>query len=59
MIKLVKSDRQNIHDYYFNLQVKSLHANSVFESGDEEFEIFEKEFPYKEKHVTDTQFKKE
>jgi len=35
------------------------YEDSVFESGDEELEIFEKEFPYKEKHVTDTQFKKE
>jgi predicted N-acetyltransferase YhbS len=31
------------------------YADTVFEVKDEELEVFEKEFPYKEKHVTDTQ----
>jgi len=31
------------------------YADNVFEVKDEELEVFEKEFPYKEKHVTDTQ----
>ena len=33
------------------------YADEVFEAGKEELEIFEKEFPYKERLVTDTQFK--
>lgn len=33
------------------------HEDKVFEIGKEELEIFEKEFPCKEKHVTDTQLK--
>ena len=33
------------------------YANPVFEVNQEELESFEKKFPYKEKHVTDTQFK--
>jgi predicted N-acetyltransferase YhbS len=32
------------------------YADKVFEIEDEELEIFEREFPYKEKHITDTQF---
>ena len=31
------------------------YADNVFEIKNEELEVFEKEFPYKEKHVTDTQ----
>ena len=31
--------------------------DKVFEIDNEELEIFEREFPYKEKHITDTQFK--
>ncbi|HYH01698.1 MAG TPA: N-acetyltransferase [Bacillota bacterium] len=31
--------------------------DEVFEVADEELEIFEREFPYKEKHITDTQLK--
>jgi predicted N-acetyltransferase YhbS len=31
------------------------YADTVFEVKDEELEVFEREFPYKEKHVTDTQ----
>ncbi len=33
------------------------HADPVFHVNQEELESFEKNFPYKEKHVTDTQFK--
>jgi predicted N-acetyltransferase YhbS len=33
------------------------YEDKVFEVQDEEFEAFEKEFPYKEKHITDTQLK--
>ncbi len=33
------------------------YVDEVFEVQDEELEIFEREFPYKEKHVTDTQLK--
>ena len=33
------------------------YEDAVFEIEKEELEIFEKEFPYKEKHVTDTQLK--
>lgn len=33
------------------------YEDKVFEIEDEELEIFEREFPYKEKHITDTQFK--
>lgn len=33
------------------------YEDSVFEIESEELEIFEKEFPFKEKHVTDTQLK--
>ena len=33
------------------------YENAVFEIEKEELEIFEKEFPYKKKHVTDTQLK--
>ncbi len=32
-------------------------ASPVFDVKDEEIEIFEKQFPYREKHVTDTQLK--
>ncbi|WP_207640953.1 GNAT family N-acetyltransferase [Clostridium lundense] len=31
------------------------YEDSVFEVDDEELNIFEKQFPYKEKHITDTQ----
>lgn len=31
------------------------YADPVFEVKDEELEVFEREFPYKKKHVTDTQ----
>ncbi|MBM4102896.1 MAG: N-acetyltransferase [Planctomycetes bacterium] len=31
------------------------YGDTVFEVKDEELEVFEREFPYKEKHVTDTQ----
>ncbi|WML33479.1 N-acetyltransferase [Clostridium sp. OS1-26] len=33
------------------------YEDSVFEVDDEELNIFEKQFPYKEKHVTDTQLR--
>lgn len=33
------------------------YEDNVFKVEDKELEIFEKEFPYKEKHITDTQFK--
>lgn len=33
------------------------YEDKIFEIEDEELEIFEKGFPYKEKHVMDTQFK--
>jgi hypothetical protein len=33
------------------------YADKVFETDKEELEAFEKGFPYKEKHVTDTQLK--
>lgn len=33
------------------------YGDKVFETEDEELEIFEKGFPYKEKHITDTQLK--
>jgi len=33
------------------------YESPVFKVTDEELELFEKEFPYKEKHITDTQFK--
>ncbi len=33
------------------------YADPAFEVNEEELEIFDKKFPYKEKHVTDTQFK--
>ena len=35
------------------------HESRVFKVGDKELEKFEREFPYKEKHITDTQFKEE
>jgi predicted N-acetyltransferase YhbS len=33
------------------------YADKVFETDKEELEAFEKGFPYKEKHITDTQLK--
>lgn len=33
------------------------YADKVFETDPKELEAFEKEFPYKEKHITDTQLK--
>ncbi len=33
------------------------YADSVFETDKDELEEFEKQFPYKEKHITDTQLK--
>ncbi len=33
------------------------YEDNVFKIEDEELEVFEREFPYKEKHITDTQFK--
>jgi len=33
------------------------YEDAVFDVDQKELEMFEKEFPYKEKHVTDTQFK--
>lgn len=33
------------------------YEDKVFEIEDKELELFEREFPFKEKHITDTQFK--
>lgn len=33
------------------------YEDSVFQIDKEELNVFEKQFPYKEKHVTDTQLK--
>lgn len=33
------------------------YEDKVFEINESELEAFEKEFPFKEKHITDTQFK--
>jgi predicted N-acetyltransferase YhbS len=33
------------------------HEDSVFHIDKDELEAFEKKFPYKEKHITDTQFR--
>lgn len=35
------------------------YESQVFKVEDKELEEFEQEFPYKEKHITDTQFKEE
>ncbi len=33
------------------------YADQAFEMDEAELEVFEKKFPYKEKHITDTQLK--
>jgi predicted N-acetyltransferase YhbS len=46
-----------LYDGGFNGISGKFYLDAVFEIEKEELAIFEKEFPYKEKHVTDTQLK--
>jgi predicted N-acetyltransferase YhbS len=60
---ITTSDGQNFDAFMaLELSEKSLegiagkfYADPVFETTSEEVEAFEKEFPYREKHITDTQ----
>jgi predicted N-acetyltransferase YhbS len=48
-LELYKGSLQGINGRFY--------ADPAFEVNEAELEIFDKQFPYKEKHVTDTQFK--
>lgn len=39
------------------MYIRQIYEDKVFEIDDEDLEAFEREYPFREKHITDTQLK--